>query len=57
MAAIFVTIGMLKVKIIPDLCTWTIVLINLQEEFGEKQFSFFGLRGGQNSLFMRIGLV
>ena len=42
----FVTIATVKVKQISDLYTWVIVLINQQEEFGEKLISFFGLIGG-----------
>ena len=36
LAAIFVTIATVKVKIIGDFYTLGIVLINLQEEIGEK---------------------
>ena len=46
LAAIFVTIATIKVKIIRDLYTLAIVLINLQEEIGEKQFVYFILIGG-----------
>ena len=44
--AIFVTIAMVKVKIIQDFYTLVIVLINLQEEIGENQFLYFSLIGG-----------
>ena len=30
--------GKVKVKLISDFNTWAIILINLLEEFGEKQF-------------------
>ena len=46
LAAIFVTIATVKVKIIGDLYTLSIVLIDLQEEIGEKLFSYFSLIGG-----------
>ena len=46
LAAIFVTIAAIKVKIIGNFYTLAIVLINLQEEIGEKQFSYFSLIGG-----------
>ena len=58
LAAIFVTIAMVKVKLISDLYTWAIVLINKKEEFGEKRISFFDLiGGGQNSLLMLVALL
>ena len=41
LAAIFVTITMVKVKIIRDFYTLAFVLINLQDEIGEKQFLYF----------------
>ena len=44
--SIFVTIAMVKVKIIGDFYALAIVLINIQEEIGEKQFSYFSLIGG-----------
>ena len=46
LVAIFVTIATVKVKLISDLYTWVIVVINQKEEFGEKSISFFGLIGG-----------
>ena len=46
LAAIFVTIATLKVKIISDIYTWVIVLINQYENFSEKRILFFGLIGG-----------
>ena len=45
-AAFFVTIATLEIESITDFYTWAIVLINLKEETCEKQFSFFGLKGG-----------
>ena len=42
----FVTIATVKVKIIGDFYTLAIVLINIQEEIGEKLFSYFSLIGG-----------
>ena len=36
--------------------TWAILLINQQNEIGEKQLSVFGSRGGQNSPLMHIPL-
>ena len=46
LAAFFVTITAVKVELIPDFYTWAIVLVNLLEEIGEKQFLFFSLEGG-----------
>ena len=46
LAAIFVTIATVKIKLISDFYTWVIALINQKEEFGEKRISFFGLIGG-----------
>ena len=40
----------------PEFYTWAILLINQQDEIGEKQLSFFGSRGGQNSPLMPIPL-
>ena len=56
--AIFVTIATVKVKLISDLYTWAIVLINYQEEFDEKRISFLGHigGGGQNSPLMHVAL-
>ena len=42
----FFTIATVKAKLISDLYTWAIVLINYKEEFGEKRISFSGLIGG-----------
>ena len=50
LAVIFVTIAMVKVKIIESFYTLAIVLINLQEEIGEKQVSYFSLIGGPKKL-------
>ena len=50
MAGIFVIIAMVKVKLIPDIYAWAIVLINLTEENAEKLFLPFSLLGGRNSL-------
>ena len=41
----FVTIAQVKVKLIPDLYIWAIVLIIKQEEICRKQFLTFGLIG------------
>ena len=41
LAAIFVTIATVKVKIIRDVYTLAFVLINLQVEIGEKQFFIY----------------
>ena len=57
LAAIFVTIATVKVKITPDLYSWVIVLINQQEELGEKQFLCLASYGGQNSLSMHIAFI
>ena len=48
------TIAMVKVKLIPDIYPWAIVLINELEESAEKQF--LTSWGGQNSLLMLIPL-
>ena len=45
--AIHVTIATIKVNLMPDFYNWTIVIINLPEEVGEKQFLFFVLIGGR----------
>ena len=39
----FVTIEMVKAKLISDLYPWDIVLLNKQEHFGQKQYLFFSL--------------
>ena len=41
----------------PEFYTWTILLINQQDEIGEKQLSVFGSRGGQNSPLMHVPLL
>ena len=41
----------------PEFYTWAILLINQQDEIGEKQLSFFGSRGGQNSTLMHVPLL
>ena len=41
LVAIFVTIAMVKVKLIPDFYTWTTVLINQYEKIGEKNNFYF----------------
>ena len=51
LVAIFVTIAMVEVKLIPYFYTWAIVLINQYEELGEKHFLFFN-----NSPLMHIAL-
>ena len=38
----------------PEFYTWAILLINQQDEIGEKQLSVFGSRGGQNSPLMHV---
>ena len=53
-AAIFVTIATVKIESFPEFFTWAIVLIILLEETCDKQFSFFGLIRGQNSLLMHV---
>ena len=55
LADIFVTIATVKVKIIPDIYTWAIVIIKLSEENAEKQF-FFSLLEGQNRFLMHVPL-
>ena len=40
----------------PEFYTWAILLINQQDEIGEKQLSVFGSRGGQNSPLMHVPL-
>ena len=45
LVASFVTIAMVKVKFIPDVNNWAIVLINLYDEIVEKQFLVFSLKG------------
>ena len=56
LVAFFATIATVKLKLILNLYTWAIVLINKQEEFGEKRISFVCLIGGQNSLLMHVAL-
>ena len=46
LAAIFVTILMVKVESMPDFYTLAIVLINQYEETCEEQLLFFDLIGG-----------
>ena len=46
LAAIFVFIATVKVKLIPDHCTLAIGLTKQIEEIGERHFLFFGLVGG-----------
>ena len=41
LVAIFVTIAMVKVKLIPDFYTWINVLINQYEKNGEKNNFYF----------------
>ena len=43
----FVTIATVKVKLLPD----------FYKKIGEKQFSFFSLKGGQNSPLMNVALL
>ena len=58
LVAIFVTIATVKVKIIGGFYTLAIVLINLQEEIGEKLFSYFSLiGGGGGSPLMHVALL
>ena len=40
----------------PDFYTLAILLINQQDEIGEKQLSVFGSRGGRNSPLMHVPL-
>ena len=40
-----ITIATVKIKLMPDLCTWTIVLIWQIEENGKKQLLVLGLIG------------
>ena len=40
----------------PEFYSWAILLINHQDEIGEKQLSVFGSRGGQNSPLMHVPL-
>ena len=46
--AIFVTIAMVKVELIPEFYTGTILLTNESGEIGEKQLSIFWLQRGPN---------
>ena len=48
--AIFVTIAMVKVKLIPDCYTWAIVLISHYEENGEnRKYYFLASKGTKNA--------
>ena len=40
----------------PEFYIWAILLINQQDEIGEKQLSVFGSIGGQNSPLMHVPL-
>ena len=40
LSAIFVTIATVKVKYMPDIYTWIILLINQSDEIGENQLQF-----------------
>ena len=61
LAATFVTIATVKVKLISDFYAWAIVLINQKEEIGEKATFIVlphrGGGGGQNGLLMHIALL
>ena len=46
LAAIFVTIATIKLIKTPNLYSWAIVIINLEEEIVKKKFLFFSLMGG-----------
>ena len=46
LVAIFVTKAKVNVKVILDFYTLVIVLINYEEQLGEKQFLYFSLIGG-----------
>ena len=46
LAAIYVTIAMVNVKLILHFYTWAVVLINQEEEIDEKQLLSFGLKRG-----------
>ena len=54
--AIFVTIATVKIKSMPEIYNWVIILISQSEEIGEKQLSVFGSRGGQISPLMQVAL-
>ena len=41
----------------PEFYTWAILLVNQEDETGEKQLSVFGSKGGQNSPLMHVPLV
>ena len=56
MATIYVTIAIVKVKLIPDIYTWANVLINLWEENAEK-ILFLASEGGQNSILRHVPLL
>ena len=45
LSAIFVTIATFKVKWMPDLYIWVVILINQSEEIDVKQISVLGSRG------------
>ena len=40
----------------PEYYTWAILIINQQDEIGEKQLSVFGSKGGQNNPLMHVPL-
>ena len=54
MAAIFVTIATVKVKLIPDFNTWIIAIITNKKNLVKSYYHFLTPYGGKNSLLLHV---
>ena len=54
--ATFVTIAMVKLKLMPEFNIWVILLINQLDEIDERQHSVFGYRVGKICPLMHTAL-
>ena len=54
--ATFVTIAMVKLKLMPEFNIWVILLINQLDEIDERQHSVFGYRVGKICPVMQAAL-
>ena len=57
LAAIFVTVATVKVKLKPDLYTWAIAIITNKKNLVESNYHFLTQYGGQNSLLLHVFVV
>ena len=55
--ATFVTIAMVKLKLMPEFNIWVILLINQLDEIDERQHSVFGYRVGKICPLMHAALI